>query len=66
MGNSEKRMKCFKCAVTYVYDIFWMIINVVAEKEGFEPSVSLHLHALSRGADSANSPTSPCVSWVRL
>ena len=36
-----------------------IIFKVVADEEGFEPSVSLRLHALSRGADSANSPTRP-------
>ena len=32
---------------------------VVAEREGFEPSVGVNLHTLSRRAPSANSATSP-------
>ena len=32
---------------------------MVAEREGFEPSVGVNLHTLSRRAPSANSATSP-------
>ena len=33
--------------------------QVMAEREGFEPSVGVNLHTLSRRAPSANSATSP-------
>ena len=45
--------------------MFWVVLIKimfveVADKEGFEPSVPVRIHALSRGADSASSPTCPC------
>ena len=35
------------------------VLEVLADREGFEPSVTLRLRVLSRDVVSANSPTGP-------